>query len=125
MKKKLTAPWGVAISDGNGFGSYDETSLTVTECVQRTVMPIYVVNTTYKNYNHHPAQTQQEAINIAAWMKSKLFGLLFMWVRTTHRTIGSNMGQMPIVVVNGPYSDNAAYKMLGLTDLQIQWVESL
>lgn len=124
MKRK-TNSFSVAVSDGNGFGGYDETILPISQSAKKAIMPVYIVSSTKPGYNHHECLTEQNCINAKKWMNSKLFGMLFMWVRTTHRTIGPNLGQIPMVIVSGEYSDHKAYKQLGLSDDQILWIDTV
>lgn len=124
MKRQIpSGTHSVAISDGNGFGGYDETTLCLSEAGRRAIMPVYITTTTKPQYNHHTCKTLQEAINAKSWMEDPLFGVLFLFVRVTHRTIKSNMGQLPMVIVEGNYSRRKVLEKLGADEQLIIQIE--
>lgn len=153
MKKQLNVgEIAVMVSDGNGFSGYDETTMTLKEASLKAIVPVYIVRQTESGYqyyvddkwlseeeaqslpkkqrppkmkNFHVIKTLEEAFNVKSWMRDPLFGALFMSVRTTHRTVGANLGQVPIPVVQGVYTREKVLELFGASEQLIKEIDSM
>lgn len=72
-----------------------------------------------------PVKDEDDAANIRAWMESKLFSLLGYMLQFQKSVSPAVLNILPRLDISGPYTDAKAYKALGLTSHEIEWIEGL
>lgn len=124
MERKTTSPC-VYISDANRSTEY-YSDKDIHWYLKDAIRGFTVSNvgTVKSNRNHHPCQNESDAHNLLEWMNSYAARLIFVMWATTHRNIGSNLGQVPAIILS-QYSDQLAYKELKLDKRTIKWIEHL
>lgn len=112
----------VYVSDANNSSSIVPTKMSLDQYFNKIQTPFYVSSTgsPKPNRNHHCVATESDANNLRLWLDSIPGKIIFTQWATTHRNTGTNLGQVPAIIVDGEYTDERALKMLGLTDDQIE-----
>ena len=72
-----------------------------------------------------PAKNEDEANNIAAYMKTKFFRFMVMMLKNTQHALKKVYQLVPQQDFSKPWTDEELYEKYGLTDEEIDFIESM
>lgn len=131
MTSRRPAPdeWCIHVSGANRTG-LTSTSLTPSVYFQKLQNPFAVsCGPTEGSRLYHilgrGVENKHRAENLKLWLESKCANLIFSQWATTHRNIGSNLGHVPAIIVEGKYDNRKALEHLGLSNELISWIDKL
>ena len=124
-KTGITKGWCVNVGPANQSTYYLSTK-PINWFVKNILVKILTSSSVSKKAQvRHMCRNQADADNLRHFMHSAAARLIMAQWATTYRNTGSNIGQIPAVIVQGEYSHKKAYKLLGLSKTTIEWLTKM
>lgn len=110
--------WKVIIPEAIGSGEMGKDE------IKPILSEPYSINTETYIMNG-PYQTEQEALNVISYIKTKLFHFLLGLKKITQHTTQKVYSLIPLQDFSHPWTDEMLYKKYGLTEDEIAFIESM